>query len=49
VAINIAEETIEAARTFSQITGGTGLNAFNNIVSGTTTEVRGESAIPWPG
>ena len=41
VAVNIAEETIEAARTFSQITGGVGLNAFDNIVTGTSTEVRG--------
>ncbi|MEJ8567619.1 type IV pilus modification PilV family protein [Elongatibacter sediminis] len=41
VAINIAEETIEAARTFVQVTGGPGANAFNNIVSGTRTESRG--------
>jgi len=41
VAINIAEETIEAARTFAQVTGGPGLNAFNNIVTGTATESRG--------
>ncbi len=41
VAVNIAEETIESARSFSQITAGVGLNAFNNIVSKTTTESRG--------
>ena len=41
VAINIAEETIEAARTFSQVTAGVGVNAFNNIVTGTATESRG--------
>ncbi len=41
VAINIAEETIEAARTFNQVTGGAGVNAFNNIVDRTTTTTRG--------
>jgi type II secretory pathway pseudopilin PulG len=41
VAINIAEENIEAARTFSQVTGGVGVNAFNNITSGSRTETRG--------
>src|SRR3989304_6828834 len=41
VAINIAEENIEAARTFSQVTGGAGVNAFNNIISGSRTETRG--------
>ena len=41
VAINVAEETIEAARSFSQITAGVGANAFNNIVDATNTEYRG--------
>ncbi len=41
VAVNIAEETIENARTFAQVTGGVGLNAFNNIVSGSATTSRG--------
>ena len=41
VATNIAEETIEAARTFVQVTGGAGTNAFNNIVSGSSTIRRG--------
>jgi len=41
VAINIAEETIEKARTFAQVTGGVGVNAFNNIVTGTSTTSRG--------
>ena len=41
VAVNIAEETIEAARTFAQVTGGVGVNAFNNIVTGTSTTSRG--------
>jgi prepilin-type N-terminal cleavage/methylation domain-containing protein len=33
VATNLAEETMEAARSFSQVTGGNGVNAFNNIVT----------------
>jgi len=41
VAVNVAEETIEAARSFAQITAGSGLNAFNNIVTGSSTETRG--------
>ncbi len=41
VAINIAEETIEAARTFVQVAASADVSAFNNIVSGSTTEVRG--------
>lgn len=41
VATNIAEETIEAARSFVQVTAGSGVNAFNNIVTGSSTVVRG--------
>ena len=41
VAINIAEETVEAARTFTQVTAGTGVTAFNHIVSKTETIQRG--------
>ena len=41
VAINIAEETIERARSFSQVTAAVGVDAFNNIVSGSRTETRG--------
>lgn len=43
VAINLAEERVEAARSFSQITATTtpGVSAFNNIVSGVSTETRG--------
>lgn len=41
VAVNVAEETIESARTFVQVTGGSGVQAFNNIVSGSSTEARG--------
>jgi prepilin-type N-terminal cleavage/methylation domain-containing protein len=41
VAINIAEETVEALRSFSQVTASTTADAFNNIVSGTETVQRG--------
>jgi len=41
VAVNVAEETIESARTFVQVTGGSGVQAFNNIVTGSSTETRG--------
>ena len=41
VAINVAEETIEAARTFTQITASADVNAFNNIVNKTETLQRG--------
>jgi len=41
VAVNIAEETIERARTFSQITSNGGVNAaYNDIVDATTSETR---------
>jgi prepilin-type N-terminal cleavage/methylation domain-containing protein len=41
VAINIAEEIIEQSRSFSQIPSGTGVQAFNDIVTGTRTVNRG--------
>jgi prepilin-type N-terminal cleavage/methylation domain-containing protein len=43
VAINIAEETVEALRTFSQVTADPDpdVDAFNDIVSGTQTVQRG--------
>jgi len=41
VATNVAEETIERARTFSQITAGVGVTAFNDIVNKTDTTERG--------
>jgi prepilin-type N-terminal cleavage/methylation domain-containing protein len=41
VALNIAEETIEAARTFVQVPASSDVSAFENIVSGSTTESRG--------
>jgi hypothetical protein len=43
VAINIAEETVEALRTFSQVTADPDpdVDAFNDIVSGTQTVSRG--------
>ena len=41
VALNIAEETIEAVRSFRQITASETVDAFNNIVSGTGTVPRG--------
>ena len=41
VAVNIAEETIEAARTFSQITSEAGKSAYNDIQTGTQTVNRG--------
>lgn len=41
VAVNVAEETIEAARSFSQVTGGSGVQAFNDIITGSRTETRG--------
>jgi type IV pilus modification protein PilV len=41
VATNVAEEIIEAARTFSQITADPDIDAFNNIVDNTETVSRG--------
>jgi type IV pilus modification protein PilV len=41
VAVNIAEEIIEEARTFRQVESGVGVHAFNDIVSGTQTVSRG--------
>jgi type II secretory pathway pseudopilin PulG len=41
VAINVAEEIIEEARSFSQVTADPDLYAFNNIVSGDRTVTRG--------
>jgi type IV pilus modification protein PilV len=41
IAINLAEEIIEQARTFSRVTSGGGVHAFNDIVSGTRTVNRG--------
>lgn len=41
VAINVAEEFIEDARSFSQVDVSAGVDAFNDIVSGTSTEFRG--------
>jgi hypothetical protein len=41
MAINIAEEMIEARRTFGQVTASNDVDAFNNIVSGNSTVTRG--------
>jgi type IV pilus modification protein PilV len=41
VAVNIAEEIIEEARTFRQVESEVGLHAFNDIVSGTEEVNRG--------
>ncbi len=41
VAVNLAEETIEEARTFTQVTASAGVSAFNNIVNKTETVTRG--------
>jgi type IV pilus modification protein PilV len=41
VAANIAEEEIESVRTFGQLTASETVDAFDNIVSGTRTEQRG--------
>jgi len=41
VAINIAEETVEALRSFSQVTASNTVDAFNNIVNRTQTVQRG--------
>lgn len=41
IAINLAEEIIEQARTFSKVQSGGGVHAFNDIVTGTRTVNRG--------
>jgi type II secretory pathway pseudopilin PulG len=41
VAVNLAEEIIEEARTFARVTSGGGLHAFNDIVDGNRVETRG--------
>ena len=41
MAINLAEETIEEARTFTQVAASADVSAFNNIVNKTETVHRG--------
>jgi type IV pilus modification protein PilV len=41
VALNIAEETVESLRSFSQVSASNSASAFNNIVNGTETVPRG--------
>jgi Tfp pilus assembly protein PilV len=41
VALNIAEETVESVRSFSQVPASNTVSAFNNIITGTDTVSRG--------